>query len=208
MKYLLLTLFAVAGYLAGGLNPAIELSKAVFHEDIRQKGSGNPGFTNFKRVYGNGAASWAVLLLDMAKTALPIAVFSSIMAHNYGMWQLSAAAIGFACMLGHAFPVWYGFKGGKSFIAGFMTVCFTDWRVGLIFLAVFMLLLFTVKYMSVASMAATALYPILLPIFGCGIVTEVFAVCAAALVIFRHKANIIRLRKGTESKFSLSGKKK
>ena len=151
MLYFNCFLAAACGYLVGGINPSIILSKLIYKKDIRECGSGNPGFTNFKRTFGNGAATWVVLIADILKTALPIIVFSCVMGLFFGQRQLGAALTGFACMLGHAFPVWYGFRGGKSFIAGFATACFVDWRVGLIFLGIFMLLLFTAKYMSLAS---------------------------------------------------------
>ena len=194
---------ALAGYLLGGVNPAIVLSRAVYHEDIRTRGSGNPGFTNFKRVYP-GAAAWLVLALDIAKTALPVWAFSALFRRLFSLGQLGAALTGFGCMLGHAYPVWYRFRGGKSFIACFATVWFVDWRVGLCYLGVAAVLLAAARIMSLASVAAAASYPVSLAFFGFAPWTvELLAAASAALVIYRHRANLRRIAAGTEPRFTL-----
>ena len=202
-----LLVIALLCYVAGGINGAIIMSKLLYHEDIRKSGSNNPGFTNFKRVYGLNAAAWSVLLIDILKTALPVFLSAVFMSFRYDMWQFGAQFAGLFCMLGHCFPVWYGFKGGKAFIAGFATIWFVDWRMTLIAMAIFFLLLFTLKYMSVASCTAALSCPISLFYLGYSNVwVEVMAVAAAALVIVRHYPNFVKLVHGTESKFSLSSK--
>ena len=202
-----LLVIALLCYVAGGINGAIIMSKLIYHEDIRKSGSNNPGFTNFKRVYGLNAAAWSVLLIDILKTALPVFLSAVFMSFRYDMWQFGAQFAGLFCMLGHCFPVWYGFKGGKAFIAGFATIWFVDWRMTLIAMAIFFLLLFTLKYMSVASCTAALSCPISLFYLGYSDVwVEVMAVAAAALVIVRHYPNFVKLVHGTESKFSLSSK--
>ncbi|MBQ1452362.1 MAG: glycerol-3-phosphate acyltransferase [Ruminococcus sp.] len=202
-----LLVIALLCYVAGGINGAIIMSKLLYHEDIRKSGSNNPGFTNFKRVYGLNAAAWSVLLIDILKTALPVFLSAVFMSFRYDMWQFGAQFAGLFCMLGHCFPVWYGFKGGKAFIAGFATIWFVDWRMTLIAMAIFFLLLFTLKYMSVASCTAALSCPISLFYLGYSDVwVEVMAVAAAALVIVRHYPNFVKLVHGTESKFSLSSK--
>ena len=203
----ILLVIALLSYVAGGINGAIIMSKLIYHEDIRKSGSNNPGFTNFKRVYGLNAAAWAVLLIDILKTALPVFISAVYMSFEFDMWQFGAQFSGIFCMLGHCFPVWYGFKGGKAFIAGFATIWFVDWRMTLIAMAIFFLLLFTLKYMSVASCTAAFSCPILLFYLGYSNAwVEVLAVAAAALVIVRHYPNFVKLVHGTESKFSLSSK--
>ena len=202
-----LLVIALLCYVAGGINGAIIMSKLLYHEDIRKSGSNNPGFTNFKRVYGLNAAAWSVLLIDILKTALPVFLSAVFMSFRYDMWQFGAQFAGLFCMLGHCFPVWYGFKGGKAFIAGFATIWFVDWRMTLIAMAIFFLLLFTLKYMSVASCTAALSCPISLFYLGYSDVwVEVIAIAAAALVIVRHYPNFVKLMHGTESKFSLSSK--
>lgn len=202
-----LLVIAVVSYLLGGVNGAIIMSHMVYHEDIRQAGSNNPGFTNFKRVYGLNAAAWSVMLIDILKTALPVFLAALYMSGMFGMWQFGAQFAGLFCMLGHCFPIWYGFKGGKAFIAGFSTIWFVDWRMTLIAMAIFFIVLFAGKYMSVASCTAALACPVLLLFFGTESVwVEVMAIAAAALVIVRHTPNFIKLAHGTESKFSLSSK--
>ena len=203
----ILLVIALLSYVAGGINGAIIMSKLIYHEDIRKSGSNNPGFTNFKRVYGLNAAAWAVLLIDILKTALPVFISAVYMSFEFDMWQFGAQFSGIFCMLGHCFPVWYGFKGGQAFIAGFATIWFVDWRMTLIAMAIFFLLLFTLKYMSVASCTAAFSCPVSLFYLGYSNAwVEVLAVAAAALVIVRHYPNFVKLVHGTESKFSLSSK--
>lgn len=199
-----LLVIAVISYLLGGVNGAIIMSQLVYHEDIRKSGSNNPGFTNFKRVYGNNAVTWSVMLIDILKTAVPVFAAAVYMSMVYDMWQFGAQFAGLFCMLGHCFPVWYGFKGGKAFIAGFATIWFVDWRMTLIAMAIFFTVLFVGKYMSVASCTAALTCPIALFYLGSSNVwVEVLAVAAAALIIVRHYPNFIKLIHGTESKFSL-----
>ena len=202
-----LLVIAVVSYVLGGVNGAIIMSQLVYHEDIRKSGSNNPGFTNFKRVYGLNAAAWSVMLIDILKTAVPVFASMLIMGYAYDSGQFGAQFVGLFCMLGHCFPVWYGFKGGKAFIAGFATIWFVDWRMTLIAMAIFFVVLFVGKYMSVASCTAALSCPIALFYLGYSNVwVEVLAIAAAALVIVRHYPNFVKLAHGTESKFSLSSK--
>lgn len=208
MMIAVLCVSAVVSYLLGGLNGAIILSKLVYKQDIRDFGSNNPGFTNFKRTYGNGFVTWLVLIFDILKTALPVFLTALIMWQNFDKWQFGAQFSGMFCMIGHCFPVWYKFKGGKGFLAGFATIWFVDWRMTLIAMAVFFILLFTLKYMSVASCSAAAVCPIALALLGpASIGVELMAIACALLVILRHIPNFKKLANGTESKFSLSSKK-
>ena len=117
MNYLLYISAAICAYLIAGWNPAITLSRAVYKKDIREYGSGNAGFTNFKRNFGMRLA-WVVLVLDLCKAAVVVSVFASLFERTLGLWQLGAAYTGFIAVLGHAFPIWYGFKGGKGFLVG------------------------------------------------------------------------------------------
>lgn len=197
---------AVLGYLAGGLNPAILFSKAIYHEDIRSRGSGNPGFTNFKRVYGNKYA-WFVFAFDLLKSGvlcLPFAFAFRALGYDF---QLGAAYTGLFVMLGHSFPVQYRFKGGKGFLVLLSELFVLDWRAGLIAFALMTVLLLTTKYMSLATMCALAAGAGLLFVFRCNLPAAVIFGCCVVFMVIRHIENIKRLIKGTESKFSF-GKKK
>lgn len=201
MFYVLCIAFSLLSYICGSLNGAIILSKAIYGVDIREKGSKNPGFTNFKRVFGGGSA-WLVMLIDSLKTVVPLLFACITFDVLYDSWQLAAAMCGFFAMLGHAYPVFYGFKGGKAFITGETVVWFVDWRVGIIVTAVFLILLFTLHYMSVASIVSAALNPVSLCILGFSSpFAPVFSALSAALLIWRHKENIKGLINNEESKF-------
>lgn len=197
---------AICSYLIAGFNLAILLSKAIYHQDIREVGSKNPGFTNFKRVYGNKYA-WFIFVFDMIKAALPALIFGLAFNGIFGRFQLGAAYAGVFAMLGHAYPVFYRFKGGKGFLVCLATLFFIDWRVGLIAFAIMTVLLLTVKYMSVSTMAALTVGCILLPFFGADVAAIILYAGCVLFMIFRHKENIKRLIKGEESKWSLKSKK-
>ena len=148
------------------------------------------------------------MAIDICKTILPVLLAQLIMQSAYGEGQLAAAAALLGCMLGHAFPVWYDFKGGKAVMTFLAGVWFVDWRAGLICFAIFVTILFTVRFMSVASMSFAVLFPIVLFILGCrNVVTLIIMAAAGILVVARHHQNISRLKAGTESKFYLKKKK-
>ena len=197
---------AICSYLIAGFNLAILLSNVIYHKDIREVGSKNPGFTNFKRVYGNKYA-WFIFVFDMLKAALPALIFGLAFNGIFGRFQLGAAYAGAFAMLGHAYPVFYNFKGGKGFLVCLATLFFIDWRVGLIAFGLMCVLLLTVKYMSVSTMAALTVGCILLPFFGADVAAIVLYAACVLFMIFRHKENIRRLKEGKESKFSLKSKK-
>ncbi|MDY3845434.1 MAG: glycerol-3-phosphate acyltransferase [Eubacteriales bacterium] len=208
-EYILLSaLAALCSYLIAGINPAIMLSHAIHKTDVRLYGSKNPGFTNYKRTFG-GFDSWLVLILDITKTVVPVLAFSLIFREFLDERQLGAAIAGLFAMIGHAYPVWYKFKGGKAFVAGAVTIWFTDYRVAAIASGVFLFLLFTVKLMSLSSMTAGIVCPIFLAVFGVdNKVTIVLSILSVALLIWRHHTNIVRLVHGEEKKFYLFGKPK
>lgn len=197
---------ALCGYLVACFNPAILISNAVYHQDIRTLGSKNPGFTNFKRVFGHKWA-WCVFFLDIFKAAAVVGLFSFLFGYHLDARQFGAAYTGAFCMLGHAFPVFYGFKGGKGFLVCLSTMWVTDPRVGLISTALMVILLLTTKYMSLSTVTAMLVCPFLLILFKAP--PSVICICAALSIFMtvRHRKNIKRLFNGTESKFYLFKKK-
>ena len=205
MKILLYILAAVCGYVIAGMNPAIALSKAIYKKDIRECGSGNPGFTNFKRTFGNKWAWW-VLVLDLSKAAVVVGLFAWLLSRQGVDFQFAAAYTGIFCMLGHAFPFQFKFKGGKGFLVCLSTMYVIDWRVGLIATGIMIVLLLITKYMSLSTTLAMLLCPILLIPFGASISVILMATFCAVFMAVRHKENFRRLIKGTESKFTLKGK--
>ncbi|MBR2445169.1 MAG: glycerol-3-phosphate acyltransferase [Clostridia bacterium] len=206
MKVILYILAAVCGYVIAGMNPAIAISKAVYHKDIRECGSGNPGFTNFKRTFGNKWAWW-VLVLDLSKAAVVVGLFAWLLSRQGVDFQLGAAYTGMFCMLGHAFPIQFKFKGGKGFLVCLSTMYVIDWRVGLIATGIMVVLLLITKYMSLSTTLAMLLCPILLILFDASVPVILMATFCTVFMAVRHKENFKRLIKGTESEFSLKGKK-
>lgn len=198
----------LAAYLLGSLNGPILFSKLHYHEDIRTKGSGNPGFTNFKRVYGNGIWTWLAFGMDFLKSALPVLAGGLLFRYFWDAWQLGAASAGLGCVLGHCYPIWYGFRGGKGVSSWTAAVCLIDWRVALAEVVIFGLVLCCSRFMSLASCVLVVTVPILAALFGPQSVwTVVLTAAAAVLIVFRHRANLKRLAAGTESRFTFGAKK-
>ena len=202
MTIFLYILAAICGYTIAGMNPAIAISKAIYHKDIRECGSGNPGFTNFKRTFGNKWAWW-VLVLDLSKAAVIVGLFAWLLSGQGVDFQLGAAYTGIFCMLGHAFPFQFQFKGGKGFLVCLSTMFVIDWRVGLIATGIMVVLLLTTKYMSLSTTLAMLICPILLIPFGASIPVILMATFCAVFMAVRHKENFIRLKNGKESKFNI-----
>jgi len=213
---------AIPSYLLGSLNGAIITSQVFYRKDIRKYGSGNPGLTNFFRVFGKGGVL-LVIVIDVVKTATPV-IFSGWLFATFTDMPISEAWLlrslfnislfgvlisGFSVMLGHCFPIFYGFRGGKGVMASGTIVVIVDWRLALICWSIFFIILLTTRYVSLGSITACFTTPFLQYfIFGLGGIREfIVALLCGMLVVIRHEANIKRLIKGEESKQSF-GKKK
>lgn len=189
---------AVASYLCGCINGAILISKHYLHEDVRARGSGNAGLTNFYRNYGPRYAA-LVLALDAAKMVASVIITCAFMG-----WTPEAKLWGgLFCALGHIFPVTFRFKGGKGILSGATLLAMLDWRIAIVCLSVFVLLVAKTRYISLGSIACSALAPLMFLMFYWG---HWFAfaliLLTALLLIWSHRGNIKRLLNGTESKFS------
>ena len=196
----------ISAYLLGSINFAIIISGKKYKDDIRSHGSKNAGMTNMMRTYGKGAAA-----LTLGGDALK-AVLSCIIGYLV-MGQFGAYAAGLFCMLGHVFPLYYGFKGGKGVVTAAATILMTDPIVFLILITLFVIMVAIWRYISLASVTCIGLYPLILN-FTSELATRIatgeprtsigipFAVFMAVLIIGKHWQNIQRLREGTESKFS------
>lgn len=202
MHWIMTILAAIAGYLVGSWNPAITLSKAIYHKDIRTCGSGNPGFTNFKRTFGNRYAWW-VLALDLTKGAAVTLIFALLLENTGNIWVRGAAYTGLFVLLGHAYPVWYQFHGGKGFLVTLSVLWVMEPRVGLFATVIMVVLLLTTKYMSLSTVTALLISPILLWLMGTDGIAVGLASVMVVFVALRHKENFKRLRNGTEAKFVL-----
>ncbi len=192
-------LCAVIPYLLGSINFAIIISGKSYKQDIREFGSKNAGMTNMMRVYGKKAAG-LTLLGDALKAVAAGLVGYAILG------QLGAYIAGTACIVGHMFPVFFKFKGGKGVVTSAVTVLMCNPYVFLILFVLFVVIVACTRYISLGSVMCMLIYPFMLSaidtwlVGGCPYV--LFALLMSVLVIYKHKENIIRLRQGKESKFS------
>ncbi len=215
---LLIVVTALQAYIIGGINGAIITSKYFYRKDIRKFGSGNPGLTNFYRVFGKGGAI-AVVLIDVVKTVAPVLIGGFLFAHflkadyfvEVGFFDLSlfgSELAGFFVMLGHCYPLFYGFKGGKGVMAMGTITFFVDWRIALAGWGMFILLTLLTRYVSLGAIVGCAAYPVTQGLLGLGGTWELLiAILSTALLIYRHRENIKRIIQGKESKFSFRRKK-
>ena len=207
MTVLIYVLTAIVSYVVAAVNPAIVLSRLVYHGDIRKEGSGNPGFTNFHRVYG-GKLSWLVFVLDIGKCVAVSLVAGLVFAPAYFSTRaLGAAYAGVFALLGHTYPVFYRFKGGKGFLVTFALLWVLDWRAGLVATAVMLIVLPLSGFMSLSSILTLLSGGVTLCFTHTPLSALFLTFGAILLVIWRHRGNIARLIAGTEKKFSFRKKK-
>lgn len=191
----------LVSYLLGCINGSVMTSHFIIKDDVRKHGSGNAGLTNFYRTYG---AKYALMVigLDMGKTVVACLIGGFMFSHLFGDWTLGVLLGGMGCELGHVFPVFFGFKGGKGILSGSMLAILLGWKVALVAWGVFMLLWALTRYVSLGSLAAAVSLPITVYFFlGHNPVYTALAFFMAALVIYCHRENIVRLLHGTENKF-------
>jgi glycerol-3-phosphate acyltransferase PlsY len=198
MASFLPVLAALAAYLLGSLSFAVIVSRAVGLSDPRSYGSGNPGATNVLRS-GNKGAAIATLLLDALKGAVPVLLVEHLGA-PHGLEEGTAALVGLAAFVGHLWPVFFGFKGGKGVAtAAGVLLALNPW-LGLATLLTFVIIVAFFRYVSLASIVAAAFAPFYqLLIWGAGPAALAIAVMSL-LLIWRHGANIKKLIAGTESR--------
>lgn len=194
-------------YLIGSLSFAIIVSKAMGLKDPRSFGSKNPGATNVLRS-GSKVAAVATLLLDGLKGWLPV-VLVKWFGDDYGLGDGTVAAVGLAAFLGHLYPVFFQFKGGKGVATAAGVLLGISWVLGLATLAAWLIVAFFSRYSSLASLAAAVFAPLfyLLGDRGAWYVDKsimVMLVAISALLLYRHRENINKLLKGTESKLGAS----
>ena len=206
---------AVISYLFGSLSSAIIVSKALYKEDIRTHGSGNAGLTNMLRTYGK-KAGLLTLLGDMLKTAIAIFLTACLLGFEYkngislsGYCYLS----GLCAVLGHVFPIFYGFKGGKGvLVTATMALVLSPACFAILF-TLFLVILAISRYVSLGSIVVASLFPVtiaLYTIFICNATLSVLTIISTlflgGFIVWCHRSNIGRLLAGNEKKFSI-GKK-
>ena len=189
------------GYFLGCLNGSVMVSHFVIKDDVRQHGSGNAGLTNFYRTYGAKYAL-GVILFDMGKTVIACLLGGFLLRHGLGDWTLGVLIGGLGCELGHMFPVFFGFKGGKGILSGGTLVWLLDWRVALVAWGLFAVLWLLSRYVSLGSLAAAVSLPFsTFFVFDHNWLYTALALVVSVLVIWCHRENIVRLVQGRENKF-------
>lgn len=202
---------AVIAYLIGSINFSIILSKKMAGFDIREKGSGNAGTTNMLRAVGKKAAV-ITLICDILKgvVTILIAVSAGKIVKNLDNALLVQLA-GIFVIIGHTFPVFFKFKGGKGIATSLGVLLMTNWQIGLICLVFALVLIALTRMVSVGSIAAGILFPVLVAFINQNYIVPtsnsnwsylVFSIIIALLVIFNHRANVQRILNGTENKIS------
>ncbi len=198
-------LTVIAGYLLGSLNSAIIVSKWKYKQDIRSFGSGNAGLTNMHRVYGKNGAVYT-LIGDISKQIVSV-LFGYVLLGYPGAYLAGAF-----CMIGHIFPVYYRFKGGKGVLTAATMILILDPLVFAVLFVIFALVLLITRYVSLASVICALCYPAVVSInYARGDAPIDFFVLFCALfmgatVIFMHRSNLYRLFNNQESKFSFRKK--
>ncbi|MBR5599639.1 MAG: glycerol-3-phosphate 1-O-acyltransferase PlsY [Alphaproteobacteria bacterium] len=196
---------ALLGYFVGSIPFGLILTRMAGYGDIRKIGSGNIGATNVLRT-GNKGLALLTVLCDAFKAGIAAFVAGHIFAGENGVTaSLVAGAFG---VLGHNFPVWLKFKGGKGVASTFGFILMTCWPVALIALAIWLIMAFTFKYSSLSALTASALVPFVSYFLAPSIEYTYVYTAIVILVIVRHHANIKRLLKGEESKIKLKKEEK
>ena len=188
-------IIAIVGYLLGSVSISVLITKTILHNDVRNYGSGNAGATNVARVFGM-PRGLLTLGGDMLKTALA-GLFGLLLAGRTGM------VVGcFGALIGHSWPIYFKFRGGKGVSVSACIALLLDWRMFLILLAVFMLMFLLTRRISACSITCAVAYPIvywlLHPGFG---LEHILCLFICVLVVFLHRSNIQRLLKGEEAEF-------
>ncbi len=203
--WLCVCIAALCAYLLGNLNGAVSMSVLQGKDDVRTHGSGNAGLTNFIRNYGKAQAGF-VILIDVAKSVLACFMAQMLLApHGYAREGTMLGAV--AVSLGHDFPALLGFRGGKGILCGVAVAAVLDYRCALLLLAVFALVFFISRYVSLASVISAAVFCVYFAImYRAQPVMMAGGIFIGALAIFMHRSNLVRLVRGTENKVRL-GKK-
>ena len=205
-------LMAIIAYCIGSVNFSVIISKKVAGFDVREKGSGNAGSTNMLRSVGKGAAA-LTLLCDVLKGVVSIII--AIIIGNIikdSNKELLLQIAGIAVVIGHTFPVFFGFKGGKGVATSLGILLMSNWQIGLICLVFALALMILTRIVSLGSCAAAVLFPVLTLFVNENytVLTEekkgstyfIYSLILAAIVLYNHRSNIKRLLNGTENKLS------
>ena len=203
-----LLITAVIAYFCGCFNGAVIVSKYILRDDVRTHGSGNAGLTNFFRTFG-GPLTFVVILTDVLKAVAAILLATLVAAHwQGGFWGEYGLVFakywaGTFCLLGHMFPCMFHFKGGKGILSGGTIAIMIDWRIALVVWGGFLILAVITRWVSLGSIWAGASFPFATWFVYHDVLLLALGVFIGALVVWKHRANLKRILKGQESKFSI-----
>ncbi len=203
MPYIII---AILSYLIGSINFSVIISKKMAGFDLREKGSGNAGTTNMLRTVGKGAAL-ITLICDILKgvVSILIAMLIGKIAEKANPAILVQIA-GILVIIGHTFPVFFKFKGGKGVATAVGVLLITNWQIGLICLIFGLVLIALTRMVSLGSITAAILFPVLVLFIKANYIVEgkyfIYSVIIAVIVIFNHRQNVKRLLNGNENKLS------
>ena len=193
---------AVLSYFLGSFNGAVVVSRYILRDDVRNHGSGNAGLTNFYRTFG-GPLTLVVILSDAVKAMLAVLFAMWIAgAMSPELITLSKYWAGLFCLLGHMFPITFQFRGGKGILSGGAIALMIDWRVALVVWGGFLILAILTRYVSLGSCWAGLSFPFVTWFVYQDPLLTVLAVIIGGLILWKHRGNMVRLAKGTESKFT------
>ena len=195
------TLCVILSYLIGSLSASILISKLIYHRDVRHSGSGNAGAANTARVFGFGAGA-LTFLGDFGKGVAAMALSQSIAG------ELGMVLGGAACMLGHCFPLYFHFRGGKAVATGAAVALMIDWRVLVLAVAFYTVAALATRTASLASLCAAAGVPIGSLLFHVSLPKLLLAIFTLVLVLVMHRSNIARIAAGTEPRFTFGKRPK
>lgn len=202
-------IIAIIAYLVGSINFSVIISKRMAGFDVREKGSGNAGTTNMLRSIGVKAAV-ITLLCDILKGVVVILIAILIGNIVDGLDDaLLVQLAGIFVIIGHTFPIFFGFKGGKGIATSLGVLLRINWQIGLICLVFALILMAITRMVSVGSIAAAILFPVLVVFIGQNYIVPVnnwsyliFSIIIAILVLFNHRENLKRIFTGKENKIS------
>ena len=198
----LVFLVAIVAYLLGNINGAVVISKFLAKEDVRKKGSGNAGLTNYIRNYGAGS-SVLVIAIDVLKAVLACLLGGWLLG-NYGYYDEGVALGALGVILGHDFPALLDFKGGKGILSGVTVALMMDWRLGLLVFGIFIVAYAMTGYVSLGSVLSAGSFGFLYAVFHWGSWFPIIVgFVLSFLIVWMHRANIERLMKGEERKTNL-----
>lgn len=200
MDILVYILLIVMGYLYGSIPFALVIGKLFYHTDVRNSGSGNLGGTNAGRVLGK-KAGLAVIILDASKCCISILIAGIVVKAlnlNYNIVYLCALA----CVIGHCYPIFASFRGGKAVSVSFGYILMTNIYLFFITLAIFLIILKITKYVSLSSILSSIIMVLISPLFGYSAIGIITNIGIVALLVYKHKSNIQRIKNGAESKIS------